>query len=645
MTGTVDLSSLTALTYGGVGADLTAPYGAPYGTCTTTDCHQDGRGTTVTTEVWGAGTNPVAGCDYCHATPPNPAGAANEAARHATHIAAATAYVADSCGTCHTANANQTSMNGQPTHMDGTVDVGGTATVDYAASPQCTNDCHLVDGTGTWTDANGLACTECHDGTTTYIGPDPVSGLHIVTTAEAHDVSFPDASPSYTCSDASGCHAGPDPSGTDHIDGVLEDAATVTYSWSANVGDYDDTNFLPDTGCQASCHADGGDWWRVWTGVVDDKPDTFNPGDAVCNNCHGDFASGFNWDDPPTDGTTVDHTDPSAVNTGDKMDQHAVCQTCHGWGHANYNETWLGSSDINYAGHGDGHITMNGPDEPIGPFSPQGAQYDDDTGGCAKACHSVALVLNNSSGWTANYGDFGAGDCEGCHGNPPHAGQDGTPGNGDDAPNVMGDSVDPVGTNKPYDDGQWGYYVNGHGADGTATWTPAGLNPDQECSGCHDISDPPSGAGAHFNGILNSAEQGLNPSTNTAHLLSSYLDSGPTNDYDPQLAFDSACYTLCHQGSGVTDMRHTLSNPVTNVMEFGRMSTTTDGESIAWPIDVDVSSYANSGIPPGDVDYGLCVSCHNPHGTSVDEPTKSTNRMVREHWVTSPSLFCGVCHF
>jgi hypothetical protein len=94
------------------------------------------------------------------------------------------------------------------------------------------------------------------------------------------------------------------------------------------------------------------------------------------------------------------------------MDQHGNCQTCHGWGTAAYNETWLGSSNIGYVGHGDGHITLNGP---VGT----GTGYNNVSGGCAAACHAEAFILNTNSGWTANFGNFGGGACNSCHGYPP----------------------------------------------------------------------------------------------------------------------------------------------------------------------------------------------------------------------------------
>ncbi len=89
------------------------------------------------------------------------------------------------------------------------------------------------------------------------------------------------------------------------------------------------------------------------------------------------------------------------------MDEHAVCQTCHGWGSASYSRAW-GSGN-----HGNGSVELNGPDATHGTAA--GAQYNDGTGGCLLACHGNQFVLSSASGWTAAYGDYGTGDCSSCH--------------------------------------------------------------------------------------------------------------------------------------------------------------------------------------------------------------------------------------
>ncbi|MHB8837038.1 MAG: hypothetical protein ACYC9Y_15220 [Candidatus Methylomirabilia bacterium] len=234
--------------------------------------------------------------------------------------------------------------------------------------------------------------------------------------------------------------------------------------------------------------------------------------------------------------------------------------------------------------------------------------------------------------------------CEGCHnGNPDYP----------LAPNVMGNgtSAAGVGTSpKPYDDGDWGYNVNGHGANGTAPNTPKSiggapyLTSNVGCTACHDILLPASGDGRHLNGILNSAEHKLNPSENTAHLRVDgaypFIVAG-SNDWDVQVAFDDACYLRCHQLSGVNNMRHDSDGlPVVNAAQFGTHMTKPDGETIVYPIDSALTTSA--GTAPGD--YAPCISCHNPHGTPVAKTWTTTNRMVRAPFNGPNPTLCDACH-
>jgi hypothetical protein len=248
--------------------------------------------------------------------------------------------------------------------------------------------------------------------------------------------------------------------------------------------------------------------------------------------------------------------------------------------------------------------------------------------------------MNTDSGWTANYGDFGAGSCETCHG-------PGGPG-----PNVMGDGLSATGSTgspvKPYDDGTWGYNVNGHGANGTARDTPKDpdlvpyMYADAACTDCHDTNDPPTGAGRHNNGTLNSVELKQNPSENTAHLIpAKYMLPGTaTNDWDVQLKFDTGCSGLPATGACHNTHRHGIgSTPVLRAVQFGDGSTVADGESIRYPIDSALSTKATT----AERDFAPCIACHNPHGTSVSEPNKTTNRMLRDMWDTVDTL-CVECH-
>jgi len=203
---------------------------------------------------------------------------------------------------------------------------------------------------------------------------------------------------------------------------------------------------------------------------------------------------------------------------------------------------------------------------------------------------------------------------------------------------------------RPYDDGDWGYNVNGHGANGTAPNTPRSgggapyLSPALACTDCHDVSLPASGGGRHMNGILNSVVLKLSPSENTAHLRldgpNPFIVSG-TEDWDVQVAFDDACYLRCHQGAQVADMRHALDDiPAVNAVQFGTHLTYPDGESVVYPIDSALTT--NASVAPED--FAPCISCHDPHGTPVPVTLSSTNKMARDAFSGDDVTLCAGCH-
>ena len=144
----------------------------------------------------------------------------------------------------------------------------------------------------------------------------------------------------------------------------------------------------------------------------------------------------------------------------------------------------------------------------------------------------------------------------------------------------------------------------------------------------------------HRNGRLHNMETGPNyPTENTMHLQAAFIDSAPDNPWDVQVAFDDAC-TACHASYGIMEMRHDRDGlPVPNAAEFGTHLTVPDGETIPWPVDSDLSTYASRTGP----NYATCVSCHDPHGTGIVETGSSSNYMLRAKWRSSSAL-CDTCH-
>ena len=54
-----------------------------------------------------------------------------------------------------------------------------------------------------------------------------------------------------------------------------------------------------------------------------------------------------------------------------------------------------------------------------------------------------------------------------------------------------------------------------------------------------------------------------------------------------------------------------------------------DALNAPYPIDCDLNTGANC----ADTDYAPCVSCHDPHGTSIVEPASPNNIMMRRKWI------------
>jgi hypothetical protein len=230
--------------------------------------------------------------------------------------------------------------------------------------------------------------------------------------------------------------------------------------------------------------------------------------------------------------------------------------------------------------------------------------------------------------------------CEGCHGNPPHVGLDMLPGTCDDAPNVMGDGVSIGGTGttpKRFDDGTFGYNVNGHGANGTADNTPtAGMTfPDLECTECHNISEPSSPT-THLDGTLDTkvfpgSSPCYGPATaNTSHLIPAIFFGSITNESSYQTNFDAACYSnaACHGTSPTIGHRHRM--PPNVMVRFGSSGSTLDPKAARplpywtpWTIS-DITDAAE--LPPSSY-----------HSDGV-------NHMVVEDFCDKPYFCNSNCH-
>ncbi len=570
-----------------------------------------------------------------------------------------------------------------------------------------TND--LVDETtGAWgTDVTGGTnganiCKWCHSGT-----PLPPSTIDGGTTYAPNIMGNGLATAAGFGAEVNGHGVGPgavktayDLSAVNAGDGKAGAAKDCTVCHDAR---YETNPAPPPTNRPVKTHFDGSydsAEKRLWSGathLVNGRTISATPADApneLCVACHQNAGTDAGTQVAHHSNTASSYTPLEPLFT-------RVCRQCHNVHGANWNGTgrnlymigtWIDSDNdgTNDAGEG-AYVDSNATDTTVNitvaedhavvftsrtgtnsfdEVDTVGTQDLDDI--CA-TCHQTTTRGGDHSGTTGMTDERGndcttchahadafmpmAGGCEGCH--------NGTRTN-TLAPNVMGDGTSAAGTGtspKPYDDGTWGYNVNGHGANGTANNTPKEeiapgvfvpyLEPNKACADCHDISQPASGDGRHLNGILNSVDGKSNPSVNTAHLRTdttySFIKAVPVNAYDVQSTFDTACRMRCHNGASVANMRHAKThtpnvwnnyNNLLNVARFGDMGAVEDGESISYPIDSALTTNASTAAD----DFAPCISCHNPHGTAVVESTTNTNRMVRDKWVEAPNPLCKVCH-
>lgn len=632
MNGAVTLAA--GLTYSGAPGTLDVTL-ATLGDCTGS-CHTNGKAAApVTAATWNS---TYTNCNICHGLP-NSAG--NDGARHLKHIGN-TAKVAASCGECHL-TATTTTYN-SANHLNSTINTGNKISAHTVGTETCTNSCHLVNSArGDWLDTAALACTDCHQIGSSYIGEaaKPVratpNGLHKATVALAHDDTFGAGG---TCTS---CHTGVTvDSPATHVNGVNTDANT-TYGLFANYNTSTNT-------CYASCHADGGDWARKWVGVVDAKPlHTDAATAAVCGNCHGSFAQGWRFVNE-AGASTTDHTDPETVdNTGDQMNTtgHQVCSKCHGWGVAAYQSATK---------HQNNNLTMNSD---LG--------YTDGTGGCTTNCHGgKTLTMQSNSGFTNDSGAYGVLSCGSCHNDgaiPPNSGAHAA-----------------------------------HGADADADYT--------ECEACHGTDNggswAPGTGGSHNTGTVNFAagitySNGGTPGTDAAS-LNDTCSTTQCHSKSPEVATWGTPASLgcdeCHNATATVIANtngRTLSNPshgthfakgktcnhCHTVPGSGRTHVTTNGandgavltsranaaqdEATVTITDATISGgntcsgttgisigCHNTKTTPAWGSTGItCSNCHVPGGGAAYDPTSGLHNMtatnVQKHNSTLRTG-CTECH-
>jgi hypothetical protein len=397
-----------------------------------------------------------------------------------------------------------------------------------------------------------------------------------------------------------------DPQDIAFTDGPPESGGTATGYYELSDGT------IPDTGNSAPTDGSptGGHFWKSEpTGTPD-----YARGDKLsCTMCHDphdhDSRTGSNevmflMETPDGNGGVVtpgDGLKASSASRNGTGDGRGMCAACHGLSDLGSPETMWG-------------VILPAPPSTVSEHSQSSAAQ-------CTSCHPHNFVTPSG------------GDCEGCHGSSG-------PG-----PNVL-----------TYWDGSW-WDTNQGGNDSTNQGGHG--DPDERpalaCTDCHDTSDPPTGSGRHFNGILNSTGgitgTAQNQSVNTAHLLPAWIGDGTTQS-NVQTTLDAACYG-CHNSPWFLNDHSAEGGfeshaKTGNIVQFGLppppgSTTITDGESIDWPVDSDISTNASTAEP----DYALCVTCHDPHGTGIPDhhgaPGTNSNFMLRGNFLSDLN-YCETCH-
>ncbi len=322
------------------GTVITQTNSPSLGSCDLVNCHGNNN-----TGVWGSD---YASCatSTCHGFPP----ATNAHTAHYTAKGWATGDYAF-CVACHP---NDFASHADRT--DGTVSLANLTKSGSGTTITCssisTTGCHNGAATTPQWGSTTITCTNCHtvDGTNSATIANPVSGLHgnTVATVQDHDSTL-----------AGGCEAcHVRASITGHWNGTA--SATVDYT-KAQVG-ITATWYTDDGGTAAKrgscyspnpatgldgCHGDGGEWRRQWSSDADVNIVTSpNPGQAVCNVCHGQSGA---WNEGTVhyrsgSGAAEDkgfsaHTDPSPDE----------CEDCHAYDSAAVHNS---NNKIDFSGNG-----------------------------------------------------------------------------------------------------------------------------------------------------------------------------------------------------------------------------------------------------------------------------------------------------
>lgn len=300
-----------------------------FGTCNTTTCHNNGLGAAVLTPAWNDPSSTADDCTLCHGN----AGANLTSKAHPIHIATAAqsgkawgpypTAGSSNCGECHASPANNTSMAGYATHIDGTNNfVGGG---NLAATAAC-NTCHggataAATAKGYWTTTpTRVTCESCHGQYSAAVINTKSAPLNAGAsyTTYGHNKVTNSAFGGKACGD---CH---DNTAAGHIDGVSNDDKRMKV---VNGQTYAVAN---NTFCASACHsgaAENAHYANTQTagGASDDG--------IYCMTCHNPHGQNGNQDamirSTIAGRAVAGFADKTLRSSYANASFNGVCQVCH----------------------------------------------------------------------------------------------------------------------------------------------------------------------------------------------------------------------------------------------------------------------------------------------------------------------------
>jgi predicted CxxxxCH...CXXCH cytochrome family protein len=651
--------------------------------CANTYCHSNGTSTTSfgfpnDNIAWNSATGGV--CTTCHG---GSSGSSSPVATgsHAKHLSAGYG-----CTICHHATvSDNVTVSVYDNHVNGLADVAFdpvSATGTYIpATKSCTVSCHGADAQ-VWGGTLAGGCFGCHGGTETIYKPQNNAG-----------VPNPVDNAEYLYSGHG--RSGSNYPGSNNLPAGFSNVTTAPVDC-----------FYCHSQVAAHTVKDANDPFRLGygsdaTGQKGTLKGAFADNtDLLCLGCHGSAAQRAGHDKAATGASAIDALTHARGITGTKYTwpgpnypwKCVDCHDPHGDGKGTAERYMMIRSGINApTGSGDTSAGSDSKSRPnrtdanvlavafnsVAGYSTTGGVYsyanqgNTAPWGPCEVCHTQTTAFSRTKDNTDSHATrtnrcatchphkagFAATACKGCHGPDSVA-------TAQAAPNV--------GT----------YWTSsGHGMT-----TPKTIN--VECEACHDTSfvtsadhktDGSAGAGpppANINtqtwpGKTENANNQRNQ--NTVHLSAAYFPSGfpgsnPSNKYNFALAFDQKCgnqATGCHTANAHNHHPVIPGAPQTvdRVLRFPDGGTVSNPKAYNWysaisdyptqfyqsrsPWDInDITTSAVGSYTDNNTRYGLCVSCHDPHGTNAPANLlgTTTNRMLRGD-SSNAGQFCNTaCH-